>query len=706
MFSRRSVAAIWMAMLIAVFPASANAQSVEEYADGWTEARRGDRTWMQRATEQLTTGPVDRMFGPPAEGAMKEIINRVISKVEAMYEQRRDPCLAAAVNRAHDQTLTIGRQEVMQGATEMLFSAAGGAAGGGEIRDFLGRRLFQQVTDKLKEKALEKFKKDMREAMKAGLPVHYESDDNRNPCTTEFRIIWDKAAERYDFLFAGDCACNMISCGKQGGQVPLRRWTLTGWGTVIPEIEQLANGDKKVTWMIGQVRDATLTADCCVEGDRRFRTDPRDGGGNAWVGFERTPQTAPPQTQPPTRPQTGGNPPATGQTGTTGTTPRPTLPPRIDIPVIPDGPLTDAELERLEQRVFDAEALARSERSKAETRVVELQRSGATAEAIAEAQAAAEAAGDIHRRAMRAQRALTDKVNQQQPQEQQQQEEQISSAIPLDPVAARILAVHNRERIAVGARPLQWDPALAASASAYAQQLARGGPFVHAPRAGRENERENLTRGLPGASPEQMMVNWTGEKRNFVPGTYPNVSKTGNWYDVSHYTQMIWPTTTRVGCGTARGAGQEVMVCRYTPPGNREGRPLLADNATVVRPDLPRLPVGGGMQQIDPPLPPRPTAADPAPDGNEALHPLATLFAGALNRHYEALRNCDAAAARRALDEMRYALGELRKRLKDARAVGGFSTVNPDELQRLIDGLERVLRGAEQRSQPGTCPPR
>jgi len=363
------------------------------------------------------------------------------------------------------------------------------------------------------------------------------------------------------------------------------------------------------------------------------------------------------------RPQTGGTPPG-GRTGTTGTSPRPTLPPRIDIPVLPEGELTDAELERLEQRVFDAEALARSERSKAESRVVELQRSGASPEVITEAQAAAEAAGDIHRSAMRAQRALTDKVNQQQPQEQQQQEEQSSSTIPLDPVAARILAVHNRERVAVGARPLQWDPALAASASAYAQQLARGGPFVHAPRAGRENERENLTRGRPGASPEQMMVNWTGEKRNFVPGTYPNVSRTGNWSDVSHYTQMIWPTTTRVGCG---------------------------------------------MQQIDPPAPPpppRPTAADPAPDGNEARHPLATLFAGALNRHYEALRNCDAAAARRALDEMRYALGELRKRLKDARAVGGFSTVNPDELQRLIDGLERVLRGAEQRGNPGTCPPR
>lgn len=280
---------------------------------------------------------------------------------------------------------------------------------------------------------------------------------------------------------------------------------------------------------------------------------------------------------------------------------------------------------------------------------------------------------------------------------------------PPGSAAARILDVHNKERSAVGVSLLQWDPQLAASASAYADQLARGGPFVHAPRAGRENERENLSRGLPGASPERMMLNWTNEKSNFIPGIYPDVSKTGSWYDVSHYTQMIWPTTTRVGCGTARGAGQEVLVCRYTPPGNRPGRPILADNIRLDAREMSKLSRGGGMQQIDPPAPPpppRPTAADNAPDGNEARHPLATLFAGALNRHYEALRNCDPAAARRALDDMRYALDELRKRLRAARSVGGFSTVNPDELQRLIDGLERVLRGAEQRNSPGTCPPR
>lgn len=284
---------------------------------------------------------------------------------------------------------------------------------------------------------------------------------------------------------------------------------------------------------------------------------------------------------------------------------------------------------------------------------------------------------------------------------------------PPNSVEGRILDVHNKERAAVGVAPLRWDPRIAASASAYAQQLARGGPFVHAPRTGRENERENLSRGLPGASAERMMINWTGEKRNFIPGTYPNVSKTGSWYDVSHYTQMIWPTTTHVGCGTARGAGQEVLVCRYTPPGNRDGTPVIArdrdappDAVTPINPrDIPKLPMGGGMQQIDPPPPPPPTARDDAPEGDEARHPLVTYVNNAFNQHGTETDCGNNAMARLELEKMRYALEELKKRLKAARKTGGFSSVKPQDVQRQIDEVERKIRFAEQRRRGDVCPP-
>jgi hypothetical protein len=147
-----------------------------------------------------------------------------------------------------------------------------------------------------------------------------------------------------------------------------------------------------------------------------------------------------------------------------------------------------------------------------------------------------------------------------------------AKAQPWTAFADAVLAAHNAERSRVGAPPLQWDPQLADAASAYAEQLAGGAPFVHSPRAGRSGQRENLSRGLPGAGPLQMLGYWTVERRDFEPGLFPNVSRTGNWLDVAHYTQMIWKTTTHVGCGVASGRSGEFMVCRYSPPGNADGR--------------------------------------------------------------------------------------------------------------------------------------
>ena len=147
-------------------------------------------------------------------------------------------------------------------------------------------------------------------------------------------------------------------------------------------------------------------------------------------------------------------------------------------------------------------------------------------------------------------------------------------------VAARILAAHNAERAAVGHRPLVWDGALAASAASYGPVLARLGRLVHSPRDGRPGQRENLAMAMRGTmSPEQLVGLWTDEKRLLQPGLFPNVSRTGNWNDVAHYTQMVWPTTTRVGCAIHR-AKWDYLICRYSPPGNIDGRPVTARIST------------------------------------------------------------------------------------------------------------------------------
>ncbi len=142
-------------------------------------------------------------------------------------------------------------------------------------------------------------------------------------------------------------------------------------------------------------------------------------------------------------------------------------------------------------------------------------------------------------------------------------------------LAERVLAAHNRERAAVGAPPLQWDPYLASSAASYGPDLARMGHLVHSPRANRPGQRENLAMGYTRyTSPEQLVGMWVEEKRYFTPGQFPAVSRTGYWKDIAHYTQMIWKGTTHVGCAYHQGGPWTYLICRYSPPGNVDGRPV------------------------------------------------------------------------------------------------------------------------------------
>ena len=145
-----------------------------------------------------------------------------------------------------------------------------------------------------------------------------------------------------------------------------------------------------------------------------------------------------------------------------------------------------------------------------------------------------------------------------------------------DASSARLLAVHNRERARVGVAPLRWDPVLAEAAASYGPALARLGKLKHSPRAARAGQVENLWMGTRGAfSPEQMVGKWIAERAHYRDGTFPDVSRTGKWSDVAHYTQLIWKTTTHVGCAIYRDRAWDYLVCRYSPPGNVEGRRVV-----------------------------------------------------------------------------------------------------------------------------------
>jgi hypothetical protein len=140
-------------------------------------------------------------------------------------------------------------------------------------------------------------------------------------------------------------------------------------------------------------------------------------------------------------------------------------------------------------------------------------------------------------------------------------------------VDSRLLSAHNAERARLGIPPLKWNPKLAARAAQWAEELTSMDGLEHAEDAdyddGQEVEGENLWRGTKGYyTPEQMVGLWIDERKIFVNGPFPKNATNGRWRDVGHYTQLIWKSTTEVGCAIAASKEDEILVCRYLEGGN------------------------------------------------------------------------------------------------------------------------------------------
>lgn len=146
-----------------------------------------------------------------------------------------------------------------------------------------------------------------------------------------------------------------------------------------------------------------------------------------------------------------------------------------------------------------------------------------------------------------------------------------------DRLRETMLAMHNRARADVRMPPLSWDPALAKDAKAYAKELARRQVFEHSKQpTGPAAQGENLWTGTRGAyRHDEMAQHWIDERRDFVNRPVPNISRTGKFGDVGHYTQIVWDGTARVGCAIASNRRDEYLVCRYSPAGNVWGRKAL-----------------------------------------------------------------------------------------------------------------------------------
>lgn len=131
------------------------------------------------------------------------------------------------------------------------------------------------------------------------------------------------------------------------------------------------------------------------------------------------------------------------------------------------------------------------------------------------------------------------------------------------PSAHPILDAHDARRADHCAPPLAWSDALASEAQAWADHLAASGcQLEHSQSAHGENLAAATTGTLSAAGVVDM---WYAEsaRYDFRSGDFS--------METGHFTQLVWTTSTSLGCGMSQCDGLDVWVCNYDPPGNYEG---------------------------------------------------------------------------------------------------------------------------------------
>ncbi|ORX57569.1 PR-1-like protein [Hesseltinella vesiculosa] len=118
-----------------------------------------------------------------------------------------------------------------------------------------------------------------------------------------------------------------------------------------------------------------------------------------------------------------------------------------------------------------------------------------------------------------------------------------------------ILNLHNKFRAAHQAPPLKWDTKVAA----YAQKWTSHCVFQHS----QGQYGENLAMGYSNWA--DAITAWYDEYKQY---SYNNP---GFGESTGHFTQVVWRTSTKLGCGVSSCNGRPIYSCNYNPPGNMIG---------------------------------------------------------------------------------------------------------------------------------------
>jgi uncharacterized protein YkwD len=131
------------------------------------------------------------------------------------------------------------------------------------------------------------------------------------------------------------------------------------------------------------------------------------------------------------------------------------------------------------------------------------------------------------------------------------------------------LSLHNQYRARHGSPLLKLDNALGASAEKCAQYYAQKKMIDHSCPY-KNGAGENLVGGVGVWTPDQFTAMgvkmWYDEVKSY------NFANPGFSMATGHFTQVVWKSSTKLGCGVATVSGYTAMVCLYSPPGNYQGQ--------------------------------------------------------------------------------------------------------------------------------------
>lgn len=140
------------------------------------------------------------------------------------------------------------------------------------------------------------------------------------------------------------------------------------------------------------------------------------------------------------------------------------------------------------------------------------------------------------------------------------------------------VGAHNRWRSQAGAPPLHWSPTLAETAQAHADFLksSQGCRPVHSAADLGENlfwaspiRYSDGSVELQPVTPTQAVDGWGGEKADFDHAA----NRCAPGKVCGHYTQLVWKSTSELGCGKAVCPdSSQIWVCNYRPAGNIIGQ--------------------------------------------------------------------------------------------------------------------------------------